>query len=93
MNVLEPLPVASKESVDLCEASLVASKESGDLGEASPVASKESEDSGEALHVASAESVVLGEESPGSYLLFVCCSFLLLISASLSTFCSLLALH
>ena len=35
----------------------------------------------------------LGEESSGSYLLCFSCSFLLLISASLSTLCSSLALH
>ena len=39
-------------------------------------------------HVQSAD---LGEESSGSYLLCFSCSFLLLISASLSTLCNLLA--
>ena len=107
MNVLDPLPVASKESVDFDEASPVASKKSMDLGEASPVASeelvdlgeaspvasKESEDLGDASHVASEESANLGEESSGSYWLCFSCSFLLLISASLSTLCSSLALQ
>ena len=37
------------------------------------------------------ESADLGEESSGSYLLCFSCSFLLLISASLSTFCDSLA--
>ena len=34
------------------------------------------------------ELAALGEESSGSYLLCFSCSFLLLISASLSTFCN-----
>ena len=59
----------------------------------SAVASKESEDLGEASHVASEESANLGEESSDSYLLCFSCSFLLLISASLSTLCSSLALQ
>ena len=37
------------------------------------------------------ESADLGEESSGSYLLCFSCSFLLLVSASLSTFCNSLA--
>ena len=93
VNVLEPSPVASKKSVDLGKASPVASKGSVDLGEASPVASKELEDLDEASPVASKESVDLGKASSGSYLLCLSCSFLLLISASLSTFCSLFALQ
>ena len=93
MNVLDPLPVASKDSVDLGEASPVASKESVDVGEASPVASQESEDSGGASHVASEESANLCEDSSGFYLLCFSCSFLLLIPASLSTLCSSLALQ
>jgi hypothetical protein len=39
------------------------------------------------------ESADLGEESSGSYLFCFSCSFLLLISASLSTLCSSLALQ
>ena len=39
------------------------------------------------------ESADLGEESSGSYLLCFSCSFLLLVSASLSTFCNSLALQ
>ena len=35
----------------------------------------------------------LGLQSSGSYLLCLSCSFLLLVSASLSTFCSSLALQ
>ena len=37
------------------------------------------------------ESADLAEESSGSYLLCLSCSFLLLVSASLSTFCNSLA--
>ena len=74
VDLLEPLPVASKESPNLLEPSPVASKESVDLLEPSPVAS-------------------LGLQSAGSYLLCLSCSFLLLISASLSIFCSSLALQ
>ena len=64
------------------------SPESVDMLEPSPVASRESVDLVEPLPVAS-----LGLQSSGSYLLCVSCSFLLLISASLSTFCSSFALQ
>ena len=43
------------------------------------------------LHSSPVESADLGEESSGSYLLCFSCSFLLLISVSLSTFCNSLA--
>ena len=43
------------------------------------------------LNPSPVESVDLGEESSGSYLLCFSCSFLLLVSASLSTFCNSLA--
>ena len=78
----------SRVSVDVLEPSPVASRESVDLLDSSPVASKESVDLVEPLPVAS-----LGLQSSGSYLLCLSCSFLLVISASLSTFCSSLALQ
>ena len=43
------------------------------------------------LHSSPVESADLGEEFSGSYLFCFSCSFLLLISVSLSTFCNWLA--
>ena len=76
------------ESVDVLGPSRLASKELVDLLQPSPVASKELVDLLEPSPVAS-----LGLQSSGSYLLCLSCSLLLLISARLSTFCSLLVLQ